>query len=125
MAHRKKSVTMASLMQSLAETPMRLPDATEQPVDDKMVSSSQPEDFWPLEQYPALDPRCFQTRESFQTLRKPREELLQLPKNNDGIRLRWKTVSARDGAKLDVLCYEPQNVSSSVGLLVAIHGGGR
>lgn len=92
---------------------------------NNMVSSNQSDDSWPLELYPALDPRCYQTPKSFQTLRKSREELLQLIGGGSDIYVHWRTVSVRDGTSLDVLCYEPNNVSTSGGLLVAIHGGGR
>lgn len=91
---------------------------------------------WPLDQFPALNPNHYADPSLVTKLRKTRTTLLAEPKDDDRVHVSWTSISARDGAALDVLLYTPkvekcdpademnQNEPSRA-LLLAFHGGGK
>lgn len=83
---------------------------------------------WPVDQFPALDPKSFPDAQSFSKLRRSEEEQKNEAKDGDGVHIFWETSRARDGAMLNLLCYEKQEQQlidrGQRPLVVAFHGGG-
>lgn len=82
---------------------------------------------WPLDTYPALNPRDFPDGPSFSVMRRTKEQQRAAAEDDENISVFWQSCPMRDGAEIDILFYKNKKTKNSGNpppLIVAIHGGG-
>lgn len=84
-------------------------------------------DRWPLDIYPALNPRNFPDIASFaRLLRKPDGQLHDEVQSEENVHVSWRKCPTRDCSSIELLQYEdPDRIGDSLRpLCVVFHGGG-